>query len=39
MIVVAVGSWLLGDIDPTTAIQRGLEGISIIALRLGIAKG
>jgi hypothetical protein len=36
MIVVAVGSCLLGDIDIPTAIQRGIEGVAIICLRLGI---
>jgi hypothetical protein len=36
MIVVAVGSVLLGDVSMTEGIQSGIEGVAIICLRLGI---
>lgn len=36
MVVFAVSSFLLGEVDLNTAIQRGIEAAAIIGLRLGI---
>jgi hypothetical protein len=36
MIVVAAGSVLLGDLPLNEGIQRGIEGLAIIFLRMGI---